>query len=149
MNNTTFDSAILPHFINETLIIRPKNNALMLGEGLKGLVFIYKSATDETEFLEKILTALKLSIADALIINMYENSISWINIVEKLSVNTVILFEIDPKHIHLSIPIPNLYLINLGQTSFMQYGNIDFFKNNPEQKKHLFGFLKSKYPITE
>lgn len=120
------------------------------GENNRNILIVIEKDLEihEREFLEKILTALKLNLRDTAIlsINQFPN-IAFIDIQKYFSPKKIISFGILPKKIGINSIIPIYQTKKLESCSFLLANNLKVISEKEDEKKELWQQLKNMFNV--
>ena len=132
-----------------------EENFNYLGDNLKHILILVKDIESvhlndpDLNFLTGILSACKLTIADVAILNMQRNtSTNLERIISYFCPNTIISFDFTLSQItDLQINNSKYEIHKINQTPFLNSSALHYVSNNVDEKKKLWGCLKTMFSI--
>lgn len=132
-----------------------EENFNYLGDNLKHILILVKDTESvhlndpNLNFLTGILSACKLNIADVAILNMHRNTnTSLEKLLSYFNPNAIINFEFNLSQITvLQINDSKYEIHKINQTPFLNSSALHHVSNNVDEKKKLWGCLKTMFSI--
>lgn len=103
---------------------------------------------DHLNFLTKIISACKLSLADVAIINHHHYyGKTFEEITAHFKCNKVLFFAISPKEFGMPIQFPFYQIQSFNKSTFLSSPSLDELLNNASEKRKLWDCMKSIFSI--
>lgn len=125
-----------------------------LGENSKNILLVvtYKDSAflpdDQLNFLTKILTACKLSLADVAIFNLHPFAGKPYNeIISHFNSKTVLLFGLSPKDFGMPIQFPVYQVQAFNKTTFLYSPVLEQLERDPKEKSKFWKCLKNIFSL--
>jgi hypothetical protein len=124
-----------------------------LGENRKNVLILVDAADavflgdKDLELLTSILAACKLGLADVAIVNKYQHTINYKELVGTFSSKVCLLFAIPPSAIDLPVDFPAYQVQPFAGCSFLYGPSLAEMQSNQELKKKLWISLKRLFNL--
>jgi len=132
-----------------------EENFNFLGDHLKNILILVKDSESvhlndsDLNFLSGILSACKLNIADVAILNMHRNTnTSLEKILSYFNPKAIISFDFNLAEItELKINNTKYEILKINGTPLLNSATLNYVSNNIDDKKKLWGCLKTMFSI--
>lgn len=124
-----------------------------LGENKKGILILVNDEQypflNENAFnlLLNILSACKLSMGDVALINKMNLPATVPDIIQQLSIKTVLLFGIEAREMNLPIDFPHYQVQKHGSTTYLTSNDFETLEADKQQKGKLWLCLKKIFDL--
>jgi hypothetical protein len=164
----SLDKIQLPRFLyqsifkNNLVILKSESAAIslnkkskinFLGGNDKKIVFVGKDdkntflADDQMKFLNDLLNACDLTMADIAFLNFRKNTFTYLDITEQLSPKKILIFGVTPQELDLPFEIPFFQVQNFHDQLYMISPSLEEIKLNKELKKRLWNCFQKIFNI--
>ena len=164
LDNIQLPPIVLEQLFNKTLVAvemqqpAPANASLkpvnMLGENKSGVLILvnYNETVflpeDELNFLIGILSACKLTMQDAGIVNLAKSTqLNYLSIQKETTCNIVLMFGVLPKAIEMPLDFPYYQLQNYNNHTHLCAPSLTALMNDKTEKGKLWTSLKQLFSI--
>lgn len=119
-----------------------KNILIIVSNGNTGIISEY-----ELNFLNNVLTACKLNLADVAIVNWDVAETNQLELLTNLEPVTILLFNVDPVTLGLPINFPHFQIQAHNKKIYLHAPSLLEIENNIDLKKRLWGSLKLLFNV--
>jgi len=149
--------AAAPVFAVEQPVIsidQPATKGLrFLGDNKKNILVVVNSdqavhvPDEELQFLTKLLSACKLSLADVAIVNINQQAITYKELLAALKGRSALLFDIEPSAFGLPMSFPHFQIQPFASCSFLYSPSIKELENDKLLKSKLWVSLQRLFGL--
>lgn len=139
----------------EIFLEKPVNDVEIdfLGGNERKIVFIAKDAEnkflgdDQMKFVNDLLSACNLSMADIAFVNLYNKNIKYRDLVSKFSSQKILIFGIIAQELDLPFTIPFFQVQAFHGQTFLICPSLDEIRQDKDLKKQLWLSLKKIFNL--
>jgi hypothetical protein len=124
-----------------------------LGDNKKNILVVVNSdqavhvPDEELQFLTKLLSACKLSLADVAIVNINQQAISYKELLAALKGRSALLFDIEPSAFGLPMSFPHFQIQPFASCSFLYSPSLKELENDKLLKSKLWVSLQRLFGL--
>lgn len=124
-----------------------------LGDNNKSILVIVNSdqavhlPDEELQFLTKLLSACKLSLADVAIVNINQQAVSYKELLAELKGRSALLFDIEPSAFGLPMSFPHFQIQPFASCSFLYSPSLKELENDKLLKSKLWVSLQRLFGL--
>lgn len=150
-----FNKSLIELKTTELITARPGKEVInMLGENKKGVLILvnYNEVVflpeDELNFLIGILSACKLSMQDAGIVNIDKNnSLTYETLENEITCNQIFMFGVSPQAIQLPLTFPFYQIQQYNNHTYLAAPDLTALLNDKVEKGKLWNSLKQIFSL--
>ncbi len=138
---------------SETAGKSPQSGLKYLGENRKNILIVVNDAEAvhisdaDLQFLTRMLTACKLSLADVAIVNLNQQPVSYKEILAELKSRICLLFTVEPSSFGLPMSFPFFQIQPFANCSFLYSPSLSELGNDDLLKSKLWVTLRRLFNI--
>lgn len=135
--------------------ITEKSEINFLGSNEKKIIFIANDnknkflGDNQMKFLNDLLSACNLTMADIGFINFYKNHFSYLDLTVQLQPKKILLFGIAADEFQLPFTIPFFQIQNFQEQLYLISPSFDDLQKNKELKKQLWNSLQKIFNLNQ
>jgi hypothetical protein len=155
LRSALFKNYLVDLSTNENLkITKPQPIIDFLGDNKQQILFVAKDngnkflADDHMKFLNDILTACNLTMADVAYVNIYEKkNLTYSNLQKQMHPKKILLFGVTAKELDLPFEIPLFQVQNFHEQVYVICPSLKEMQLNMELKKQLWNCLQKIFNL--